>query len=159
MLKNFARVLAAGAFVLAAVIPSTASAAGGGGGAPGAVAISIAPTVILSDKQILTVMVTETCPLLLDFNGQPVTNNFGFASVQQVQGQVIAHAGGSLTTVCDGVPHTSVVTAVAFDHPFRAGSGVAQASVFNLCGMVPGTFMFECVNGSDLQSVDIDAIH
>jgi hypothetical protein len=153
MLKNFARVLAAGAFVLAAILPTTASAS-----AP-VVAMSIAPTVTVSDKQILTLTVTQTCPLLVDFNGQPVFNSFGFAGVQQVQGRLIAHAGGSLTTVCDGLQHTSIVTALAFDHPFRSGSGVAQASVFNLCGMDPTTFLFQCISGSALQSVLLVAIH
>jgi hypothetical protein len=73
--------------------------------------------------------------------------------------RTIAHASGSLTTVCDGVAHTSVVTALAFDHPFRSGSGVAQAFVFNVCGMDPTTLVFHCINGSALQSVSIVAVH
>lgn len=156
MLKNFARVIAAGAFVLAAVIPTTASAAGGGGGGtPGEVTIQIDPNVTLSDKQLLAVTVTQSCPLLIDFNGNPATSQFGFVSVQEVRGNVIAHAGASLSTVCDGTVHTSTVMAIAQDHPFHNGTGIAQASAFNVCGMDPTTLLFECINGTTTQIVSI----
>lgn len=158
MLKNFARVLAAGVFVLAAVIPSTASAAGGGGGGtPGAITIQIDPNVTVSAKQLLTVTVTQSCPLLIDFNGNPATSQFGDVTVQEVRGNVIAHAFASLSTVCDGTAHTSTVTAIAEDHPFHSGDGVAQASAFNVCGTDPNTFMFECINGTATQLVSITA--
>jgi hypothetical protein len=157
MFKNFARVLAAAAFVVAAAIPTTASAAGGGGGIPGAVSIHISPGVTVSGKQLLTVTVTQSCPLLVDFNGNPVTSQFGFVSVQEVRGNTIAHAFGSLTTVCDGIAHASTVTALAQNQPFHNGVGVAQASAFNICGMDPTTLLFECINGTATQAVTLRA--
>ena len=158
MLKNFARVLAAGAFVLAAVIPTTASAAGGGGGGtPGQVTMQIDPNVTLSDKQLLAVTVTQSCPLLIDFNGNPATSQFGDVSVQEVRGNVIAHAFGSLSTVCDGAAHTTTVMVLAEDHPFHSGTGIAQASAFNVCGTDPTTLMFECINGTTTQIVSISS--
>ena len=156
MPKNFVRVLAVCTCLFAAAIPSTASAAGGGGGgAPGAIAISVGPTVELSGKQILTATVTVNCPVLLDpSTGLPLTDNFGFLQIQEVRGNTIAHASGNFTFACDGLDHTMVVTALAQDHPFRKADGVAAASA-GTCGLDPTTLAFICVNGTAIQPVAI----
>ncbi len=142
MLKNFVRLVAVCTCLFAAAIPSTASAAGGGGGgAPGAIAISVGPTVELSGKQILTATVTVNCPVLLDpSTGLPLTDNFGFFQIQEVRGNTIAHAFGNFTFACDGLDHTMIVTALAQDHPFRKAAAALA---------------FICVNGTAIQPVAI----
>ncbi len=156
MLKNFVRLVAVCTCLFAAAIPSTASAAGGGGGgAPGAIAISVGPTVELSGKQILTATVTVNCPVLLDpSTGLPLTDNFGFFQIQEVRGNTIAHAFGNFTFACDGLDHTMIVTALAQDHPFRKAAAVAEASA-GTCGLDPTTLAFICVNGTAIQPVAI----
>jgi len=163
LFKILARALAVGTFVLAAAIPITASAAGGGGGgASGAIAISISPTVTLSDRLILTGEVTVMCPELIDgMTGLPVTSYYpdGFLNVSQVSGRDIAHAGlGGWTTTCDGVARTYTLTGAAWDHPFRNGTGAAQASAGQLCGTDPSSGLFTCVTGAATQAVSIKVV-
>jgi hypothetical protein len=164
MLKNFVRLFAVCTCLLAAVIPSTASAAGGGGGGtPGAITITIDPTIYLSDRQILTGTVTTTCPELDQYpGGPPVTSYYpnGYLSVQEVVGNQIAHAGlGSWTTVCDGVPRTYTLTGLAWDHPFHPGSGVASAWEGQVCGYDPVSAAYMCVEGAATQPVSIVVTH
>jgi len=164
MLKNFARAIATGAFVLAAVTPTTASAAGGGGGGtPGVISITIAPIVTLSDRLILTGTVTTTCPELDQFPGGPPVIAFfpdGQLNVEEVAGNSIAHAGlGSWTDVCDGVSRTYTLTGTAWDHPFHPGTGAGSAFAGQVCGYDPVSAMFTCFFGAATQAVSIVAVH
>lgn len=164
MLKNLARVVAAGAFVLAAVVPTTASAAGGGGsGAPGAITITIAPTVTVDDRQLLTMTVTTTCPLLVQYPGGPPLTSFypnGNGNVQEVIGNVIAHSFMSgWTSVCDGVSRTITMSGLAWNMPFHPGTGFASAFASPVCGFDPVANTFGCIQGSAIQAVNIVAIH
>jgi hypothetical protein len=159
MLKNFARVLAAAAFLLAAVLPSTASAAGGGG-TPGAISLSFEGTAIVTDRLLITATVTSTCLLLQYPDGPPVTDTSGYVSFSQVRGNTISHASGQgIVTVCDGLPHSSQITAVAYDHPFHSGGGAAQAQVFQLCGYDPVYQTYLCTSGFTSEAIDFVAVH
>ena len=157
MFKNFARVFAAGAIALAAVLPSTAFAASG---STGAISLSFDPTATVNSKLLITATITTTCPLLLQYqDGPPVIDTNGFAGFVQIKGKTISHAGSQgFLTICDGLPHTSQVTALAYDHPFRSGTGGAQAQVFQLCGFDPVSLTFLCVNGSTSQLIDFVAV-
>jgi hypothetical protein len=164
MFKFIARAIAVGAVVAAAAIPIGASAAGGGGGGtPGAINITIAPIVTLSDRLILTGTVTVTCAELDQYPGGPPVTNFypdGNLNVSEVAGNNIAHAGlGGWTTTCDGVTRTYTLTGSAWDHPFHPGSGAASAFAGQVCGYDPVSATYMCVTGFATQAVSIQAVH
>jgi hypothetical protein len=164
MFKFVTRALAVGAFIAAAAIPISASAAGGGGGGTsGAISMSIAPTVTLSDRLLLTGTVTVMCPELDQYpGGPPVTSPYpdGNLNVSEVAGNSIAHAGlGGWATTCDGVSRTFTLTGSAWDHPFHPGSGAAQAFAGQVCGFDPVSATFTCFTGSVTQPVSITAVH
>jgi hypothetical protein len=141
MLKNFARVLAVGAFVLTAAIPTTASAAGG----PGVgMTLTIGSPITLTDRLLVQVPVVVTCTTPL---ANPV--NFGgvFVTVQQAAGRSIAAGFGfaNLTT-CPTSPTTVVVNVLPnggmTGPPFHGGNAIVSASA-SACDTA-----FVCVGGS-----------
>ena len=144
-----------------AVLLSSVSGAGidavaGGGGASGTslgpIQIVIGPDWTLDSKLQLSGRLTITCGPLIQDSQDPSS---AFVNISEVTGHDVAHASGSLQSLpCDGVARTFAVTAVAFDHPFKPGSGVAQASAF-ACGTDPNTFQFVCQNGQASADVSI----
>ncbi len=143
MLRTFARLLAVGAFVLAAALPTTASAAGGGGGV--GMTVAIGSPITLTDRILVTVPVTVTCTTTLANLFQ-----FGsiFVSIQQASGQSVSHGSGRLTlTSCPATPQTFnvLVTPDQFptpSGPFHGGGAIAFAGA-SACDIT-----FICIGGS-----------
>lgn len=129
-----------------------ASAGGGGGGggvsssSPG-VTITIAPKATLTDRILVRGTLTTTCGPLFNFDGT-LAGGTGFISVSQAAGHEVAFAGGSFSFTCAGVPESISYGATAFNVPFHPGGAVADASFFNVCGLIsPFGFQFVCLNG------------
>lgn len=129
-----------------------AAAAGGGGSATSVappIAVSVASPVKLISKLQMEADVTVTCGPFLSLTSSGVG-----ASLSEASGHAISEAGGSLQGLtCDGGPHTYALTLLAANIPFRPGKGVASTNV-SVCG-TPPEFAFPCVNGSNIQAVDI----
>jgi len=132
MLKTFARMLAVGAFVLAAAIPTTASAAGGGGGV--GMTVAIGSPITLTDRILVQVPVAISCATPL---ANPIMFGGVFVSVQQAAGKEIATGFGfaNLTT-CSASPTTVVVNVLpnggTTGPPFHGGNAIVTASA-NAC--------------------------
>jgi len=144
MLRTFARLLAVGAFVLAAAVPTTASAAGGGGGGVG-ITVAIGAPITLTDRVLVTVPVTVTCTATL-----PNPFQFGsiFVSIQQASGKSVSHGSGGLALrSCPATPQTFnvLVTPDLFPSPsgpFHGGGAIAFAGA-SACDIT-----FICIGGS-----------
>jgi hypothetical protein len=143
MLKNFARMLAVGAFVLAAAIPTTASAAGGGGGV--GITVAIGSPITLTDRLLVTVPVTVTCTTQL---ANPFQFGSIFVSIQQADGRSVSHGSGVLNLPsCPATPQTFnvLVTPDLFPSPsgpFHGGGAIAFAGA-SACDT-----LFICIGGS-----------
>jgi hypothetical protein len=140
MLKTFARVLAVGAFVIAAAIPTTAAAAGG----PGVgLTVTIGSPITLTDRLLVTIPVTVTCTPPL---ANPVQFGDVFVTVEQADGKSVSHGSGSANlTSCGPQTFTIQVTPDLFpttSGPFHGGPAVAVASA-TACDT-----QFTCVGGS-----------
>jgi len=140
MLKTLARMLAVGAFVVAAAIPTTASAAGG----PGVgLTVTIGSPITLTDRLLVTVPVTVTCtPQLVN----PVQFGNVFVTVEQAGGKSVSHgSGGANLTSCGPQTFNIQVTPDLFpttSGPFHGGPAIAFASA-TACDT-----QFTCVGGS-----------
>lgn len=144
------------AVLLSSVSEGGVDAGAGGGGTSGTslgpIQIVIGPDWTLDSKLQLSGRVTITCGPLIQTG---LNSGSAFVGISEVTGHDIAHASSSLQSLpCDGVARTFAVTAVAQDHPFKPGSGVAQASAF-VCGTDPNTFQFVCQNGQASADVTI----
>jgi len=140
MLRTFARLLAVGAFVLAAAIPTTASAAGGGGGA--GMTVAIGSPITLTDRILVSVPVTVTCTTTL---ANPFLFGSIFVSVQQASGQSVSHGSGGLALAsCPATPQTFnvLVTPDLASGPFHGGGAIAFAGA-SACDIT-----FICIGGS-----------
>jgi hypothetical protein len=143
MLRTFARLLAVGAFVLAAAIPTTASAAGMGGGV--GMTVTIGSPITLTDRILVAVPVTVTCTTTL---ANPFQFGSIFVTVQQASGQSVSHGSGGLAlTSCPAAPQTFtvLVTPDLFpspSSPFHGGGAIAFAAA-NACDVT-----FICIGGS-----------
>jgi hypothetical protein len=139
MLKTFARMLAVGAFVLAAAIPTTASAAGG----PGVgLTVTIGSPITLADRLLVTVPVTVTCTPPL---ANPVQFGQVFVIVEQASGKSVSHGSGIANLTSCG-PQTFIVQVTpdlfpTTSGPFHGGPAIAFASA-NACDTQT------CVGGS-----------
>ena len=140
MLKNFARVVAVGAFVLAAAIPTTAAAVGGPG--VGLTVTSGSP-ITLTNRLLVTVPVTVTCTPPL---ANPVQFGDVFVTIEQASGKSVSHGSGSANLTSCGPQTIDIqVTPDLFSTPrgpFRGGRAIAIASA-TACDT-----QFTCVGGS-----------
>lgn len=117
----------------------------------GPIEITIGPDWRLDGKLLLIGQMTVRCGPFV-----PGTSGFSFASVliSQAAGHTVAHAFGSISPACDGVPRAYAVTAVAADVPFHPGTGVATAGA-TACGVDPFTFQFVCQSGQATSEISI----
>jgi hypothetical protein len=139
MLKNFARLLAVGAFaVVMAAVPTTASASGGGGGTGLILTIGNAS---LQGRVLATVPVTVTCTGALADTvlGSGSVNVF----IQQAYGKSVSHGNGvAFFTFCSSSPQTInvLVTPDSFTTPPSTAFHGGAAAVTAFAGAVDSTF-------------------
>jgi hypothetical protein len=140
MLKTLVRLIAVGAFVLAAVIPMTASAAG----VPGVgISVAIGSPITLTDRLLVAVPVTVTCTTPLT---NPVLFGDVFVTIEQASGRSVSHGGGGANlTSCAPQTFNILVTPDVFpstSSPFHGGPAIASASA-TACDT-----QFTCIGGS-----------
>jgi hypothetical protein len=136
------RLILVGAFVVAAAIPTTASAAGGP--ATG-MTVTIGSPITLTDRLLITVPVTVSCPTPL---ANPVFFGGISVSVQQAFGQSVSTGfGGAALTSCTSSPQTFAILVTPSQFPAPSGpfhGGPAVVSAFaNICDT-----SFACLGGS-----------
>lgn len=151
------KTVAAGVAKMMAARPAIDASAGGGGtasGSPG-VSITVAPTATLTARLLVQGQLTVTCGPLFNFDGTLV-HATGFISVEEAAGNRVADGGGSYAFTCAGVPETVQYSATPgpFGPPYHPGTGVADASFFQVCGLTsPFSFQFVCLNGDSGPTV------
>ncbi len=145
------------AAVLGGQRPIDASAGGVASTSPG-VTIALAPTATLTDRLLVAGTVTVQCPLIINFNGLPITGQ-GNVFVQQAAGNQVADGFGAFNVTCDGVSRATPYQVTPFNVAYHPGGAIAEASFgqnFTFCFFAP--FGPVCASG-DTGSVPITIVH